>query len=131
MPSMRPGRRYDEWHAGIMDDEGAVATLAELAGDGPVLESSWLISTSLSGRRRVSGLLPANLPLRPQHSTTAPNRCTEPPRGPAVSGPAAACNRAAPATTGRDPIVVGALVSTCHAGGGRYDAEHPSEPRTR
>jgi SAM-dependent methyltransferase len=29
---------YDEWHAGMMDDEGAVATLAELAGDGPILE---------------------------------------------------------------------------------------------
>lgn len=30
--------RYDEWHTGLMDDEGAVAKLAELAGDGPVLE---------------------------------------------------------------------------------------------
>ncbi len=29
---------YDEWHAGLMDDEGAVAGLAELAGDGPLLE---------------------------------------------------------------------------------------------
>lgn len=30
--------KYDEWHKGLMDDEGAVAALAELAGDGPVLE---------------------------------------------------------------------------------------------
>jgi SAM-dependent methyltransferase len=29
---------YDEWHAGMMDDDGAVAKLAELAGDGPLLE---------------------------------------------------------------------------------------------
>jgi SAM-dependent methyltransferase len=29
---------YDEWHAGMMDDAGAVATLAELADGGPVLE---------------------------------------------------------------------------------------------
>ena len=34
----RWAEHYDEWHAGIMDDEGAVAALAELAGDGPVLE---------------------------------------------------------------------------------------------
>lgn len=29
---------YDEWHQGLMDDEGAVAALAEFAADGPVLE---------------------------------------------------------------------------------------------
>jgi SAM-dependent methyltransferase len=29
---------YDEWHEGLMDDDGAVAALAELAADGPVLE---------------------------------------------------------------------------------------------
>jgi SAM-dependent methyltransferase len=29
---------YDEWHAGMMDDAGAVATLAELAAGGPLLE---------------------------------------------------------------------------------------------
>jgi SAM-dependent methyltransferase len=29
---------YDEWHAGMMDDEGAVAAVADLAGDGAVLE---------------------------------------------------------------------------------------------
>jgi SAM-dependent methyltransferase len=34
----RWAEQYDEWHAGMMDDEGAVATLAELAGDGPILE---------------------------------------------------------------------------------------------
>ena len=34
----RWAENYDEWHAGLMDDEGAVATLAELAGGGPVLE---------------------------------------------------------------------------------------------
>lgn len=30
--------RYDEWHKGLMDDEGSVAALYDLAGDGPVLE---------------------------------------------------------------------------------------------
>lgn len=30
--------KYDEWHKGLMDDEGAVTALADLAGDGPVLE---------------------------------------------------------------------------------------------
>lgn len=30
--------QYDEWHAGLMDDEGAVAKLAELAEGGPLLE---------------------------------------------------------------------------------------------
>ncbi len=30
--------RYDEWHQGLMDDEGAVAALADLAGDEPALE---------------------------------------------------------------------------------------------
>ncbi|HEY0451291.1 class I SAM-dependent methyltransferase [Actinophytocola sp.] len=34
----RWAQRYDEWHAGMMDDDGAVAVLAELAGDGPLLE---------------------------------------------------------------------------------------------
>ncbi len=34
----RWAEQYDEWHAGMMDDAGAVATLAELAGDGPILE---------------------------------------------------------------------------------------------
>jgi SAM-dependent methyltransferase len=29
---------YDEWHTGLMDDEGAVAALAGFAGDGPALE---------------------------------------------------------------------------------------------
>lgn len=29
---------YDEWHAGLMDDDGAVAVLADLAADGPALE---------------------------------------------------------------------------------------------
>jgi SAM-dependent methyltransferase len=29
---------YDEWHKGLMDDEGAVKTIAELAEGGPVLE---------------------------------------------------------------------------------------------
>jgi SAM-dependent methyltransferase len=29
---------YDEFHKGLMDDEGAVAALAALAGEGPVLE---------------------------------------------------------------------------------------------
>jgi SAM-dependent methyltransferase len=29
---------YDEWHTGMMDDVGAVATLAELADGGPLLE---------------------------------------------------------------------------------------------
>jgi SAM-dependent methyltransferase len=29
---------YDEFHKGLMDDEGAVAALAALAGDGPALE---------------------------------------------------------------------------------------------
>ncbi|MFC4858762.1 class I SAM-dependent methyltransferase [Actinophytocola glycyrrhizae] len=29
---------YDEWHKGLMDDEGAVAALADLAADGPALE---------------------------------------------------------------------------------------------
>lgn len=29
---------YDEWHDGLMDDEGAVTTLLDLAGDGPVVE---------------------------------------------------------------------------------------------
>jgi SAM-dependent methyltransferase len=29
---------YDEWHAGLMDDTGAVSTLAELADGGPLLE---------------------------------------------------------------------------------------------
>ncbi len=30
--------RYDEWHQGLIDDEGAVAALADLAGDEPALE---------------------------------------------------------------------------------------------
>lgn len=30
--------KYDEWHAGLMDDEGSVAALYELASGGPVLE---------------------------------------------------------------------------------------------
>lgn len=30
--------RYDEWHKGLMDDEGSVAALYELASGGPVLE---------------------------------------------------------------------------------------------
>ncbi len=30
--------RYDEWHKGLMDDDGAVAALADFAGDGPALE---------------------------------------------------------------------------------------------
>ncbi|MPZ80029.1 MAG: methyltransferase domain-containing protein [Actinophytocola sp.] len=34
----RWAERYDEWHAGMMDDDGAVAALSELAGDGPLLE---------------------------------------------------------------------------------------------
>jgi SAM-dependent methyltransferase len=34
----RWAENYDEWHAGMMDDDGAVAKLAELAGDGPLLE---------------------------------------------------------------------------------------------
>jgi len=29
---------YDEWHTGLMDDEGAVAALFDLAGGGPVVE---------------------------------------------------------------------------------------------
>jgi SAM-dependent methyltransferase len=29
---------YDEWHAGLMDDEGAVVALSSLADGGPVLE---------------------------------------------------------------------------------------------
>jgi SAM-dependent methyltransferase len=29
---------YDEWHDGLMDDEGAVAALADFAADGPALE---------------------------------------------------------------------------------------------
>jgi SAM-dependent methyltransferase len=29
---------YDDWHAGLMDDDGAVAALFEMAGGGPVLE---------------------------------------------------------------------------------------------
>jgi SAM-dependent methyltransferase len=29
---------YDEFHKGLMDDEGAVTALVDLAGDGPVLE---------------------------------------------------------------------------------------------
>jgi SAM-dependent methyltransferase len=29
---------YDEWHKGLMDDEGAVQAIAELADGGPVLE---------------------------------------------------------------------------------------------
>jgi SAM-dependent methyltransferase len=29
---------YDEWHRGLMDDEGAVAALADFAAGGPVLE---------------------------------------------------------------------------------------------
>ena len=29
---------YDDWYAGSFDTEGAVATLADLAGPGPVLE---------------------------------------------------------------------------------------------
>ena len=34
----RWAEQYDEWHAGLMDDAGAVVTLAELAGGGPMLE---------------------------------------------------------------------------------------------
>jgi SAM-dependent methyltransferase len=34
----RWAENYDEWHAGLMDDDGAIAKLAELAGDGPLLE---------------------------------------------------------------------------------------------
>ncbi|MFL6127255.1 class I SAM-dependent methyltransferase [Actinophytocola sp.] len=34
----RWAENYDEWHKGLMDDEGAVATLFDLAGGGPVLE---------------------------------------------------------------------------------------------
>ncbi len=34
----RWAENYDEWHAGLMDTDGAVAKLAELAGGGPVLE---------------------------------------------------------------------------------------------
>lgn len=34
----RWAEQYDEWHAGLMDDDGAVAALAELAGAGPLLE---------------------------------------------------------------------------------------------
>jgi SAM-dependent methyltransferase len=30
--------KYDEWHTGLMDDDGAVVALSELAGEGPVLE---------------------------------------------------------------------------------------------
>lgn len=32
--------QYDDWHAGMMDDEGAVAVLDAFAcdGDGPILE---------------------------------------------------------------------------------------------
>ena len=30
--------RYDEWHKDLMDDDGAVAVLADFAGDGPALE---------------------------------------------------------------------------------------------
>ncbi|SDD35438.1 class I SAM-dependent DNA methyltransferase [Actinokineospora iranica] len=29
---------YDEWHAGMLDDDGAVARLSEFAGDGSLLE---------------------------------------------------------------------------------------------
>ncbi|HEY7593337.1 MAG TPA: class I SAM-dependent methyltransferase [Actinophytocola sp.] len=34
----RWAEHYDEWHAGLMDDEGSVAKLAELADGGPLLE---------------------------------------------------------------------------------------------
>jgi SAM-dependent methyltransferase len=34
----RWAENYDEWHAGMMDDDGAVVTLAELADGGPLLE---------------------------------------------------------------------------------------------
>lgn len=34
----RWAEHYDEWHADLMDDAGAVTALAELAGDGPALE---------------------------------------------------------------------------------------------
>jgi SAM-dependent methyltransferase len=36
----RWAEQYDEWHAGLMDDEGALAALTELAADpgGPILE---------------------------------------------------------------------------------------------
>lgn len=34
----RWAEHYDEWHAGLMDDEGALTALAKLAGDDPVLE---------------------------------------------------------------------------------------------
>jgi SAM-dependent methyltransferase len=34
----RWAEQYDEWHAGLMDDAGAVAALAELAAGGPLLE---------------------------------------------------------------------------------------------
>ncbi len=34
----RWAENYDEWHEGMMDDDGAVVTLAELADGGPLLE---------------------------------------------------------------------------------------------
>lgn len=34
----RWAENYDEWHAGMLDDEGAVEALAKLADGGPVLE---------------------------------------------------------------------------------------------
>ena len=34
----RWAEQYDEFHSGLMDDDGAVATLAELADGGPLLE---------------------------------------------------------------------------------------------
>ncbi|MCT2583678.1 class I SAM-dependent DNA methyltransferase [Actinophytocola gossypii] len=44
---------YDDWHAGMMDDEGAVAVLAELAGGEPVLEfgvGTGRLAVPLAGR---------------------------------------------------------------------------------
>jgi len=44
---------YDEWHTGLMDDEGAVAALAELAGGEPVLElgvGTGRLAVPLAGR---------------------------------------------------------------------------------
>jgi SAM-dependent methyltransferase len=44
---------YDEFHKGLMDDEGAVAALATLAGDGPVLEfgvGTGRLAVPLAGR---------------------------------------------------------------------------------
>lgn len=49
----RWAENYDEWHAGLMDDDGAVAVLAGFAADGPALEfgvGTGRLAVPLAGR---------------------------------------------------------------------------------